>query len=145
MRLKQWTAIPNSLHSFNIAWFCSEKSIDSRFSYAWVAYVLLVRDEFDDCLVMFSLFAHVLDWLFLEYVRSLSVNGPGPLTQQEQCWRLNNIKNTTQAVYVETSLLKGVKPRLVAQDLQPSSLIFSSKSETLLQSMCEKVINLTIK
>ena len=73
--------------------------------------------------------------LLLEYVRPLPVNGPGPLTQQEQCVRLNNMKNTTQAVYVETSLLKGVKPRPVPQDLQPSSLIFSSKSETRLQSM----------
>ena len=71
----------------------------------------------------------------MEYVRQLPVNGPGPLTQQKQRRRLNNMKNTTQAVYVETSLLKGVKPRPVAQDLQPSSLIFSSKSETRLQSM----------
>ena len=71
----------------------------------------------------------------MEYVRPLPVNGPGPLTQQKQCRRLNNMKNTTQAVYVETSLLKGVKPRPVAQDLQLSSLIFSSKSETRLQSM----------
>ena len=56
--------------------------------------------------------------MLLEYVRPLPVNEPGPLTQQEQCGRLNNIKNTTQAVYVETSLLKGVKPRPVAQDFQ---------------------------
>ena len=68
----------------------------------------------------------------LEYVRQLPVNGPGPLTQQEQCGRLNNMKNTTQEIYVETSLLKGVKPRPVAQVLQPFSLIFSSKSETRL-------------
>ena len=73
--------------------------------------------------------------MVMEYVRPLPVNGPGPLTQQKQCRRLNNMKNTTQAVYVETSLLKGVKPRPVAQDLQPSSLIFSSKSETRLQLM----------
>ena len=71
----------------------------------------------------------------MEYVRPLPVNGPGPLTQQKQCRRLNNMKNTKQAVYVDTSLLKGVKPRSVAQDLQPSSLILSSKSETRLQSM----------
>ena len=73
--------------------------------------------------------------LLLEYVHPLPVNGPGPVTQQEQCGILNNIKNTIQAVYMETSLLKGVKPRPVVQDLQPSSLIFSSKSETRLQSM----------
>ena len=54
--------------------------------------------------------------LVLEYVRPLPVNGLGPLSQQEQCVRLNNMKNTTQAVYVETSLLNGVKSRPVAQD-----------------------------
>ena len=66
-------------------------------------------------------------------MRPLPVNGPSLLTQQKQCRRLNNMKNTAQTVYVETSFLKGVKPRHVTQDFQPFSLIFTSKSETRLQ------------
>ena len=77
--------------------------------------------------------------LLLEYVRPLPVNGPSLLTQQKQCRRLNNMKNTTQAVYVETSLLKVVKPRPVTQDFQLFSLIFTRKSETRLQQREKKL------
>ena len=76
----------------------------------------------------------------LEYVCPLPVNEPGSLTQQKQCRRLNNMKNTTHAVYVETSLLKGVKPRPVTQNFKQFSLIFMSKSETRLQQREKKLL-----
>ena len=76
----------------------------------------------------------------MEYVRPLPVNGPGPLTQQKQCRRLNNMKNITQTVYVETYLLKGVKPRPVTQDFQPFLLISTRKSETRLQQREKKLL-----
>ena len=50
------------------------------------------------------------------------------------------MKNTTQEVYVETSLLKRVEPRPVTQDFQPFSLIFTSKSETQLQQREKKLL-----
>ena len=64
-----------------------------------------------------DLTVHGVIWFgetLIEYRRPLSVNRLGPLTQQEQCRRVNNKENTTQTVYVETSLLKGVKPRPIA-------------------------------
>ena len=50
------------------------------------------------------------------------------------------MKNTTQEVYVETSLVKGVKPRHVTQDFQPFLLIFTRKSETQLQQREKKLL-----
>ena len=82
----------------------------------------------------------MVDWLLLEYVHPLPVNGPGTLTQQKQCRRLNNMKNTTQAIYVKISLLKGVKQRSATQDFQSFSLIFTSKSETKLQQREKKLL-----
>ena len=89
---------------------------------------------------MILTFVNIFKFSLLEYVRPLSVNGPDPLTQQKQCRRLNNMKNTTQAVYVETSLLKRVKPRPITQNFQPFSLIFTSKSETTLQQREKKLL-----
>ena len=53
--------------------------------------------------------------------------------------KLNPVKST-RWFYVETSLLRGVKPRPVSQDFQSFSLIFKSKSKTRLQQMWEKFL-----